>query len=176
MAGTPPYNAAFLRVTSNRKRTCYFLLGNGQETRWICPMLITQSPCFRLLGWLGVWFFLTGGGHAQLTGGAATVSAGVSIGQVRIGETLDDVHRALGTPKLSDAAMGGKLLFSHQTRIRGQSRISRVSQKINRQGRICEAAVLGGQLGDLPLPGSSLTWDRRYARRTQKPWNKESLI
>ena len=114
---------------SNRKRTCYFLLGNGHETRWICPMLITQSPCFRLLGCSGVWFFLTGGGHAQLTGGAATVSAGVSIGQVRIGETLDDVHRALGTPKLSDAAMGGKLLFSHQTRIRGQSRISRASQK-----------------------------------------------
>src|SRR6266478_5408577 len=110
MAGTPPYNAAFLPVTSTRKRTCYCLLGNGHETRWICPILITQSPCFRLLGWLGVWFLLTGGGHAQLTGGAATIFAGVSVGQVRIGETLDDVHRALGTPKLSDAAMGGKLL------------------------------------------------------------------
>src|SRR5260370_28146266 len=92
MAGTPPYNAAFLRVTSTRKHTCYFLLGNSYETRWICPMLITQAPSFRLLGWLGVWFFLTGGGHAQLTGGAATVSAVVSICQVTIVETLDDVH------------------------------------------------------------------------------------
>jgi hypothetical protein len=86
------------------------LLGNSHETGWICPMLITQEPSFRLLGWLGVWFLLIGGGHAQSTGSATTISAGVSVGQVRIGERLDDVHRALGTPKLSDAAMGGKLL------------------------------------------------------------------
>jgi hypothetical protein len=93
-----------------RKRTRYFLLGNRHQTGWICPMLITQALSFRLLGWLGVWFSLIGGMHAQLTGGAATISAGIGIGQVRIGETLDDVHRALGTPKLGDAAMGGKLL------------------------------------------------------------------
>jgi hypothetical protein len=73
-------------------------------------MLITHVASFRLPGWLGVWFLLIGVGHAQLAGAAAMISPGVSIGRVRIGETLDDVHRILGTPKLSDAAMGGKLL------------------------------------------------------------------
>jgi len=85
---------------------------------------------FSVTGLVGCLVFPYGRWARSVERGAATISAGVSIGQVRIGETLDDVHRALGTPKLSDAAMGGKLLFSHQTRIRGQSRISRASQKI----------------------------------------------
>jgi hypothetical protein len=73
-------------------------------------MLITKARFFRLLGLLSLWFLSMGSGHAQSASGAAIIAPGSGIGQVRIGERLDDVHRALGTPKLSDAAMGGKLL------------------------------------------------------------------
>jgi hypothetical protein len=73
-------------------------------------MLITQTRFIRLLASINVWFLPMSGGHAQMTGGAAMIAPGIGIGQARIGERLDDVHRALGTPKLSDAAMGGKLL------------------------------------------------------------------
>jgi hypothetical protein len=73
-------------------------------------MLTTRTRFFRLMAWISVLLLPVSGGHAQLTGGAAVIAPGIGIGQVRIGERLDDVHRALGTPKLSDAAMGGKLL------------------------------------------------------------------
>jgi hypothetical protein len=73
-------------------------------------MLITQGRFSWLLASVSIWFFSVGAGIGQFAGGAATIAPGIGIGQVRIGEHLDDVHRALGTPKLSDAAMGGKLL------------------------------------------------------------------
>jgi len=37
------------------------------------------------------------------------IDPGVRIGQVRIGEKLEAVHRVLGKPSAQDAAMGGKL-------------------------------------------------------------------
>jgi hypothetical protein len=41
--------------------------------------------------------------------GASLIKPGLQIGQVRIGESLDQVHHALGKPDGEDAAMGGKL-------------------------------------------------------------------
>jgi hypothetical protein len=73
-------------------------------------MRITRTRFFRLLALISVLFLPMSGGYAQLTVGAAMIAPGIGIGQVRIGERLDDVHRGLGTPKLSDAGMGGKLL------------------------------------------------------------------
>jgi hypothetical protein len=73
-------------------------------------MPITQDRFSWLLASVSIWFFCVSGGIAQFANGAAIIIPGAGIGQVRIGEHLDDVHRALGTPKLSDAAMGGRLL------------------------------------------------------------------
>src|SRR6266576_2586842 len=73
-------------------------------------MLISRTGSIRLLALISILFLPMRGGLAQLTGGAGIIVPGIGIGQVRIGERLDDVHRTLGTPKLSDAAMGGKLL------------------------------------------------------------------
>ena len=73
-------------------------------------MPITQDRFSWLLASVSIWFFSVSGGIAQFANSAAIIAPGAGIGQVRIGENLDDVHRALGTPKLSDAAMGGRLL------------------------------------------------------------------
>src|SRR5437868_5604296 len=37
------------------------------------------------------------------------IEPGLRVGQVRIGESREAVHRALGKPAVEDAAMGGKL-------------------------------------------------------------------
>ena len=42
-------------------------------------------------------------------GGIAIINPGEGIGRVLLGQKLDEVHASLGAPKLSDAAMGGKL-------------------------------------------------------------------
>ena len=73
-------------------------------------MLITQGRFCCLLASVSIWFFTLNGGIAQFANSAAIIAPGSGIGEVRIGEYLDDVHRALGAPKLSDAAMGGRLL------------------------------------------------------------------
>jgi hypothetical protein len=39
--------------------------------------------------------------------GTQLIEPGSRIGQVRIGEPLEQVHRALGKPEGEDAAMGG---------------------------------------------------------------------
>jgi hypothetical protein len=86
------------------------LLGNRDETGCIERMPITQERFSWLLVSVSIWFFSVSAGIAQLANSAAIIAPGAGIGQVRIGEHLDDVHRALGTPKLGDAAMGGRLL------------------------------------------------------------------
>src|SRR5215469_15682199 len=73
-------------------------------------MFITRAPFFRLLGWLSLSFLSLVATHGQLAGDLETIAAGTGIGLVRIGETRDDVIRSLGEPKLSDAAMGGKIV------------------------------------------------------------------
>jgi len=86
------------------------LLGNRNETGCIERMPITQKRFSWLLASVSIWFFSVSGGIAQFPNSAAIIAPGFGIGQVRIGEHLDEVHRALGTPKLSDASMGGKIL------------------------------------------------------------------
>jgi hypothetical protein len=73
-------------------------------------MLKKQAPVLRFLGWLCLSFLPVGNGNAQYAEGSASIAPGIGVGQMRIGERQDDVHRVLGTPKLSDAAMGGRLL------------------------------------------------------------------
>ena len=41
--------------------------------------------------------------------GSVLIEPGLRVGQVRVGEELEAVHRALGKPAAQDAAMGGKL-------------------------------------------------------------------
>ncbi len=57
------------------------------------------------LGWLfGVSVCLGAGDpHSSL------IEPGLRVGQIRVGEKLEAVHRALGKPAAQDAAMGGKL-------------------------------------------------------------------
>jgi hypothetical protein len=45
----------------------------------------------------------------QGAGASAVITPGVGIGRVLLGQRLDEVHASLGAPKLSDAAMGGRL-------------------------------------------------------------------
>ena len=45
----------------------------------------------------------------QGAGSAAIIAPGEGVGTVRLGQTLEEVHANLGPPKLSDAAMGGRL-------------------------------------------------------------------
>jgi hypothetical protein len=73
-------------------------------------MLLKRTRSLQRLALISVLFFVISHGRAQSTGSVGIIAPGAGIGQVRVGEWLDDVHRAIGTPKLSDAAMGGKLL------------------------------------------------------------------
>lgn len=85
-----------------------FLLGNQRETRCICAMLITKVRFFETVAAV----FLTmgiGSALGQGTGTAATIIPGEGIGRVFLGQKLDEVHASIGAPKLSDAAMGGRL-------------------------------------------------------------------
>ena len=45
----------------------------------------------------------------QGAGSTAIIIPGQGVGAVLIGQRLEEVHASLGTPKLSDAGMGGKL-------------------------------------------------------------------
>src|ERR1700732_5478529 len=72
-------------------------------------MLITKVGFFKsvavlLLCSLGIVSVL-----GQGAGASAVVTPGVGIGRVLLGQRLDEVHASLGAPKLSDAAMGGRL-------------------------------------------------------------------
>jgi hypothetical protein len=71
---------------------------------------------------------------------------------VRIGEHLEDVHRALGTPKLSDAAMGGKLLEVWRSgpafEGRRQNGVEQLQIYFRREG-----ADLSGAIGRAADPG-----------------------
>jgi hypothetical protein len=72
-------------------------------------MLITKVGFFKsvavlLICSLGIVSVL-----GQGAGASAVITPGVGIGRVLLGQRLDEVHASLGAPKLSDAAMGGRL-------------------------------------------------------------------
>jgi hypothetical protein len=73
-------------------------------------MLIIRVRFFKSVAALLLWSslgILTGLG--QGAGSAAIITPGEGIGAVLLGQRLDEVHASLGTPKLSDAGMGGRL-------------------------------------------------------------------
>jgi hypothetical protein len=86
-----------------------FLLGNQHETRWIWTMLITKVRFFTGAAALLLWSLGIISSAGQGVGSASAITPGAGIGRILLGEKLDEVHAILGTPKLSDAAMGGRL-------------------------------------------------------------------
>jgi len=72
-------------------------------------MLITKVRFLTGIAALLLWSIGMLNAAGQGAASAATITPGVGIGRVLLGQTLDQVHASLGTPKLSDAAMGGRL-------------------------------------------------------------------
>ncbi|MBV8377818.1 MAG: hypothetical protein JO279_12540 [Verrucomicrobia bacterium] len=72
-------------------------------------MLITEVGFFLRVGALFLWCLGTGSALAQGTQSVAIITPGQGIGPVLLGQTLAEVHARLGAPKLSDAALGGRL-------------------------------------------------------------------
>jgi hypothetical protein len=72
-------------------------------------MLITKVRFFKSVAALLLWSMSIVSASDQGAGSAAIVTPGEGIGRVLLGQRLDEVHAAIGAPKLSDAAMGGRL-------------------------------------------------------------------
>jgi hypothetical protein len=72
-------------------------------------MLITKDRFFKSAAPLVLWFCGLVGALGQGVESAATIAPGQGIGRIFLGQKLDEVHASLGAPKLSDAAMGGRL-------------------------------------------------------------------
>ena len=72
-------------------------------------MLITKVGFFKSVAVLLLWSLGMVTVLGQGAGASAVVTPGVGIGRVLLGQRLDEVHASLGAPKLSDAAMGGRL-------------------------------------------------------------------
>jgi len=72
-------------------------------------MLITKVGFFKNVAVFLLWFVGMVSALGQGAVGAATIAPGQGIGRVLLGQRLDEVHASLGAPKLSDAAMGGRL-------------------------------------------------------------------
>jgi hypothetical protein len=72
-------------------------------------MLITKVRFFK--GVVALFFCSIGmvSVFGQGGGSVAIINPGEGIGRVLLGQKLDEVHASLGAPKLSDAAMGGRL-------------------------------------------------------------------
>jgi len=72
-------------------------------------MLITKVRFFKSAAGLFLWSLGIASALGQGAGGSGVITPGVGIGRVLLGQRLDEVHASLGAPKLSDAAMGGRL-------------------------------------------------------------------
>ena len=72
-------------------------------------MLITKVGFFKSVAVLLLWSLGVVSVLGQGAGASAVITPGVGIGRVLLGQRLDEVHASLGAPKLSDAAMGGRL-------------------------------------------------------------------
>ena len=72
-------------------------------------MLITKVGFFKSVAVLLLWSLGMVSVLGQGAGASAVISPGVGIGRVLLGQRLDEVHASLGAPKLSDAAMGGRV-------------------------------------------------------------------
>jgi hypothetical protein len=72
-------------------------------------MLITKVGFFKSIAVLLLWSLGIVSVLGQAAGASGVINPGVGIGRVLLGQRLDEVHASLGAPKLSDAAMGGRL-------------------------------------------------------------------
>jgi len=72
-------------------------------------MLITKVRFFKSSAPLLLWFFGLVSAFGQTVQSPATIAPGAGIGRISLGQKLDEVHASIGAPKLSDAAMGGRL-------------------------------------------------------------------
>ena len=72
-------------------------------------MLITKVRFFKSVAVLLLWSLGMVSVLGQGAGASAVITPGEGIGRVLLGQKLDEVHASLGAPKLSDAAMGGRL-------------------------------------------------------------------
>ena len=73
-------------------------------------MLITKVGFLRSVATFLLWSLGVSSAFSQNVGSSAsTVSPGQGVGRVFLGQRLDEVHASLGTPKLSDAGMEGRL-------------------------------------------------------------------
>jgi hypothetical protein len=72
-------------------------------------MLITKVGFFKSVAVLLLWSLGIVSVLGQGAGASAVITPGVGIGRVLLGQRLDEAHASLGAPKLSDAAMGGRL-------------------------------------------------------------------
>src|ERR1700730_6288858 len=72
-------------------------------------MLITKVGFFKSVTVFLLWSLGMVSVLGQGAGASGVITPGVGIGRVLLGQRLDEVHASLGAPKLSDAAMGGRL-------------------------------------------------------------------
>ena len=72
-------------------------------------MLITKVRFFKSVAALLLWSMGIVSASAREQASAAIITPGEGIGRVLLGQRLDEVHASIGAPKLSDAAMGGRL-------------------------------------------------------------------
>jgi hypothetical protein len=72
-------------------------------------MLIMEVRFLKSTAPLLLWFFGLVSVFGQRVESAATIAPGEGIGRIFLGQKLDEVHASIGAPKLSDAAMGGRL-------------------------------------------------------------------
>ena len=72
-------------------------------------MLITKVRFLKSTAPLLLWFFGMVSAFGQRMKSAATITPGEGVGRIFLGQKLDEVHASIGAPKLSDAAMGGRL-------------------------------------------------------------------
>jgi hypothetical protein len=72
-------------------------------------MLITKIRLLKGTTPLLLWFFGLVSALGQRVESATSIAPGEGIGRIFLGQKLDEVHASIGAPKLSDAAMGGRL-------------------------------------------------------------------
>jgi hypothetical protein len=72
-------------------------------------MLTMKVRFLKSTALLLLWLFGLVSAFGQRVETAATISPGERIGRIFLGQKLDEFHASIGAPKLSDAAMGGRL-------------------------------------------------------------------
>jgi hypothetical protein len=83
------------------------LLGNIHKTGSIERMTISLPRFFGMVTALALVCGAADRCAAQAAGNGPVIVPGVGMGQVRLGEGLEELHQSIGTPKLTDPSFGG---------------------------------------------------------------------